>query len=601
MHSIIFSLLLTSLVLLSSAIPHHHPPPLTPTPLLPSAVSPPLRHPTTEFFEVRKPIKLPHTTPCSHLFLSHDFAYTYAHSPVTAPYSPPSHCPFTRYSSVVLEFSATCQGRQFDRIFGIWLSGVELLRSCTAEPTRDGIFWQVRKDITKYSSLLLRSNQTISVYLGNLIDKTYTGVYHVNLTFHYYPVEHSGQKNQLSSDDLYRNSADLILPISRSLPLNDGLWFEIQNSTDFESKEVVIPRNVYRAVLEVYVSYHENDEFWCTNLPNDYLMANNLTDKQPGNGPFREVLVSLDGDLVGAVWPFTVIFTGGINPLLWRPISAIGSFNLPSYDIEITPLLGKLLDGKPHSIRFSVMNSLNVWYIDANLHLWLDKNVKVLKGKLLENNAEPLTLSSRSKFKGLDGKFFTGASRSIMSKGWIESSKGNITTISIQKFDFRNLIVLTNDGNCQTVNQTIDFNTSVSANTLSSSPFYTIESRKNFPLFLYTNEMDQGNKSYSLLSNLTLGFNEDKISVAESVISSSTLRNQQKGEGTMLVKNNLVVSGLGSTHQIYDYDENNGGLCYFRNVSSYNYTIIFDNVRDKCESATRDYVPLLSNHGIVLL
>ncbi|GFZ12397.1 peptide-N4-(N-acetyl-beta-glucosaminyl) asparagine amidase A protein [Actinidia rufa] len=115
--------------------------------------------------------------------------------------------------------------------------------------------------------------------------------------------------------------------------------------TDIESKKFEIPRNAYRAVLEVYVSFHENDEFW-------------------------EVLVTLDGIEVGAVWPCTVIYTGGVNPLLWRPITVIGSFDLPSYDIEVTPFLGTMLDEKTHEIAFRVTNALNVWLIDANLHVW---------------------------------------------------------------------------------------------------------------------------------------------------------------------------------------------------------------------------------------
>ncbi|XP_057518434.1 peptide-N4-(N-acetyl-beta-glucosaminyl)asparagine amidase A-like [Amaranthus tricolor] len=188
--------------------------------------------------------------------------------------------------------------RQYDRIFGIWFEGVELLRSCTTQPTHSGIFWNVRKDVTKYSSLLMKSNLNLLVYMGNIVDKTYTGVYHVSVTFHYYSFENFDQKKG-TLVDLYGNLADLILPIFRKLPLNDGLWFEIQNSTEFQNKELEIPRNVYRAALEIYVSFHENDEFWYTNFDNDYLMANNLS--LLGNGPFREVLLKLDDDLVGAV------------------------------------------------------------------------------------------------------------------------------------------------------------------------------------------------------------------------------------------------------------------------------------------------------------
>ena len=150
--------------------------------------------------------------------------------------------------------------------------------------------------------------------------------------------------------------------------MNDGLWLLIQNSTDAQSKQVLIPTNTYRAVLEVFVSFHSDDEFWYANPPNDYITENNITGL-PGNGAFREVVVSLDDSVIGAVWPFPVIYTGGINPLLWRPITGIGSFDLPSYDIEVTPFLGKILDGKPHEFGFQVTDALDVWFVDANLRL----------------------------------------------------------------------------------------------------------------------------------------------------------------------------------------------------------------------------------------
>ena len=69
----------------------------------------------------------------------------------------------------------------------------------------------------------------------------------------------------------YHTPADLIIPFSRNLPLNDGLWFEIESSTDIALSEFKIPQNAYRAVLEVYVSFHENDEFWYSNFYNEYI------------------------------------------------------------------------------------------------------------------------------------------------------------------------------------------------------------------------------------------------------------------------------------------------------------------------------------------
>ncbi|OMO98023.1 Peptide-N4-(N-acetyl-beta-glucosaminyl)asparagine amidase A [Corchorus capsularis] len=94
------------------------------------------------------------------------------------------------------------------------------------------------------------------------------------------------------------SGADLIIPFSRNLPLNDGLLYEIQNAADVKEQEFEIPQNVYRAVLQIYVSFHENDEFWYGNPPNDYITANNNLTGTPGNGPFRELVVSLDGEVV---------------------------------------------------------------------------------------------------------------------------------------------------------------------------------------------------------------------------------------------------------------------------------------------------------------
>ncbi|GKV48136.1 hypothetical protein SLEP1_g54966 [Rubroshorea leprosula] len=515
--------------------------------------------PPTTYFEVTKPIRLPKTQPCVYPILHHDFGYTYGKPPVLAEYIPPSHCPSHDFSKIVLEWSATCKGRQFDRIFGIWLGGVEILRSCTAEPRATGIVWSVKKDITRYYSLLVKNQtQSLAVYLANLVDRTYTGVYHVNITAYYYPAEKKFNDFESNLENLasgYGSRADLILPISRNFPLNDGLWFEIENSTDTEGKEIKIPQSVFRAVLELYVSFHESDEFWYGNPPNDYLLAHNLTDTA-GNGPFREVVVTLDGNVIGAIWPFTMVYTGGINPLLWRPISGIGSFDLPSYDIEITPFLGNMLDGKTHTLQFHVTNALNVWYIDANLHLWLDgKNTYT------------------------EGSFFS--IRSISSTGWVKSSHGKITTKAIQKFSYANSMVMGNNGNVQMVNQEIRFDDSVQV----KKPYaFSKENKslKRFLIDLYSNDMDQGNRTYLSVANVMLGFNENKFGVrgAGFRMPVSSLENLQNGQGIKVVKNKLLVSGVGCTQQKYKCEGNK--FCYFRNISSSNYTILNDEVGNAC-------------------
>ncbi|KAM3343371.1 hypothetical protein P3S68_025460 [Capsicum galapagoense] len=329
--------------------------------------------------------------------------------------------------------------------------------------------------------------------------------------------------------------------------LNDGLRLEFENSTDVKSKDFKIPRNVYRAVLEVYVSFHENDESWYANPVNEYVSLNNLT--VPGNGAFREVVVSLDEMVAGAVWPFTVIYTGGANPLFWRPISGIGSFDLPSYDIEITPLLGKILDGSSHKISFRVTDALNVWYVDANLHLWLDGESMKTEGKSLKCSCSTLS--------------FYHECRSIILTGMVKSSYGTITTKSSQGLSYISYMVMGNEGNLQIVDQIIEFNDTVYA-AMPSSSVYSLD--------------------YVSVSNVTLELEDKRVKSFEYGSFVSAVNNLQKAEGYMIVK------GLASTRQVYDY--NDDSCCYFRNISSSGDMILHDKVIDSCSKSTRSHWPL---------
>lgn len=79
-------------------------------------------------------------------------------------------------------------------------------------------------DITKYSSLLDKP-QILEVQLDNVVDKTYTGDYHVNITFNFYG---DSGNNELDNTGF----ADLILPISLPSSHIGGSWFQIENSSD---------------------------------------------------------------------------------------------------------------------------------------------------------------------------------------------------------------------------------------------------------------------------------------------------------------------------------------------------------------------------------
>ncbi|RCV25196.1 hypothetical protein SETIT_5G146800v2 [Setaria italica] len=529
------------------------------------AVAPPPQDQPTTFFEVDRPHRPPPGSfgPCSTLLLSHSFAYTYNKPPATAAYTPPpclaaAGSRASAISLAVLEWRATCRGVQFDRIFGVWLGGAELLRGCTAEPRQSGVEWTVSKDVTKYASLLTARNSTLAVYLGNIVDQQYTGVYHAEVTLHLYFRHPPPAPPQPGL-----GPADVIVPISQSLPLNDGLWFQINNGFDVGSASVVV-----RPTRSVYLSYHSDDEFWYTNTPRD-------------NGPFREVNVLIDGDIVGAVWPFPVVYTGGINPLIWRPITGIGSFSLPSYDIELTAFLGKLLGGEEHEIAFQVTNAQDVWFVDANLHLWLDPRCAATTAGVVSYDAPPLDTTIAFRPEGPRNEFYyTTAFRHVSASGWVQTaSYGRITAAWTQRLGYENTNRI-QDGSLQAVNQTTDAYSGAHVAD-PAGVLYSQEAQQSFALGMFVGVVNQtSNSSYTIARSVRLGLGEDRVAAGRSGFWSRSLRNAQDCEMDVDVEEGDAVGVSWGARQTYRYEASDA--CYFRNVTSLGYTVVSDHFDEAC-------------------
>ena len=90
-----------------------------------------------------------------------------------------------------------------------------------------------------------------------------------------------------------------------------------------------------------------------------------------GGGSYRQIEVYIDGQLAGLAYPFPVIYTGGINPLLWRPLTGIYSFNSPPYTFDLTPFAGVMNDMEEHTISINVVdnNAQGSWFVDPVLLL----------------------------------------------------------------------------------------------------------------------------------------------------------------------------------------------------------------------------------------
>lgn len=337
---------------------------------------------------------IPSTAPsCQSTLVEYSFASSYG-QPYVGSYTPPS-CQFNRISWNLTVVSA---GKQFDRLGTVSFGDVELFRTSTAEPTKTGITWTYIKDMTSFLSLF-KTSQTIIFDLGNVINDIYTAPFNVTLTAAFFTAPDSVVP------------ADLVIPVSnRQGSASQPSYFRFPNET--AANDITLPQNVKKAVFTIAATGQALEEFWWGNvLQSQVDTFGSDNSSLPGYSPFREIQLYIDGLLAGVAWPWPVIFTGGVVPGLWRPIVGIDAFDLREDEIDITPWLGLLCDGKSHNfaIRVSGLNdssngaatlsntTLDDWYLAGKIFLWLDNPGHITTGSRpqLHLPDPSLTVSSR--------------------------------------------------------------------------------------------------------------------------------------------------------------------------------------------------------------
>ncbi|CAH8292765.1 unnamed protein product [Eruca vesicaria subsp. sativa] len=531
-----------------------------------------------EYQELTLPSPSDHLTPsCSHLLLRHSFANTINKPPYTAPYTPPpSDCTSPPWSHVNLDLRAASSGDQYDRISGLWLGGVELLRTSTAEPSPTGIFWKVRKDVTRYSSLFTRSDLNVTMMLENIVNDVYTGIYHINVTLNFY---------EFNTIDISRREspADLIIPVSNDGGGNRGFWFMIENSEESYSNKIQLPLNTRKIVLELYVSSHGNDEFWYSNPPDSYIVTNKLATGR-GNGAYREVVVKIDGRNVGSEVAFPVIFTGGINPLFWEPVVGIGAFNLPTYDMDLTPFLGMVLDGKEHEFALSVNNGISYWLVDANLHVWVDHEaVSVEAGSGSYDSPKRHVVRKEVLEEQLDGSFKVEAEVRSEFDGWVKSSEGNLTTVVKSVFKVGSLVKFEENGAYKRVEQRVETKRVVEVTNELGKQVNRVVHERSYPRTVITSTLrglSNDKDMYVLVTNVSQALNERYL-VGEAL---TEVYNRQDSDGWMQVEDHNVLAGEARTRQSLSYIDEFG--CYSRTVVAANGEIDQDSSSDTCPSSS---------------
>lgn len=405
-----------------------------------------------ECLQVTAPISNPPGS-CQQILMTHTFGYSYG-QPFIGYYNPPE-CSFTR---VTFNFTVTSSGRQFDRLGLMFLGDIEVFRTSTAEPTKNGIIWSYTKDMTSFLSLL-KVQQKIIFDLGNLVDDTYTGVWHTQLTAKFF------------TDEEPFHAADLIIPISAGKSAtNESSAFSVPEQS--AASTLVLPINMKKAVFSVAACGQSTEEFWWSNVLSSTTGVFGNETQLYGHSAFRELQLLIDGKLAGVAWPFPIIFTGGIVPGFWRPIVGIDAFDLREDEIDITPFLPILNDGREHTFQIRVVgiddNGQGIgtlteaigssWIVTGKIFVWLENGTANTTGRMTTISAPEPVMRLQSVTSGQQGavdilSYSVNITREIYIESTLYTSEGATSVNWKQSLNFYNAGTLQNKGNDQVVQQ----------------------------------------------------------------------------------------------------------------------------------------------------
>ena len=362
----------------------------------------------------------PAVTPCIVPLFSEVEFNDYGTRPIS--YAPPSRCAGP-WSKVVLtaDFTVT-KGRQYDRTAKFFLGGVNIYFGTTAEPRAAlSPSWHIERDVTDLSAIF-KSAQTGVASIQNIVNSTYTGIIYASATLLFYP-ENAGNPAP--------NVPNQVLPLPETF---------VNTTTDAQTATLTLPRNIERAYLDVIAQSQAADEFWYTCVPSQY--ANELF--TCGNTGFRETEVSIDGTPAGVAPVYPWIYTGGIDPYLWEPVTGIETLNFKPYRVDLTPFAGLLSNGKPHTVSVSVFNAFSGFDLASNLLLFTDPHSSTVTGGITMDTLSSTPPEQVEAYLGtaadgtVSGPINIYSARDWTVSGYVQTSHGRVDT-TIQASDtFKN-------------------------------------------------------------------------------------------------------------------------------------------------------------------
>ncbi len=503
------------------------------------------------------PVPRPHTTPCKVTLFHQDKFDNFNAHPFT--YTPPAACPGP-WAKVILSVDiAITKGIQYDRTANIWIGPTNIYFGTTAEDQpNEGRNWYVERDLTDYSSIFTTA-QDGAVDLGNLVNKTYTGVLYGTARVLFYPLA-PGQQPPRTADQVIGFSAG---PTGGTVGLG--------SSTSLLEETLTLPTNIEGVFFDVFAQSQNDDEFWYTCVPND--VANELY-SCPGTA-FRESEVTIDGTPAGVAPVYPWIFTGGIDPYLWIPIPGVQTMNFKPYRVNLTPFAAMLDDGQPHTIALSVFNADNYFSATASLLLYLDSGSTQITGAVTTNTLTvpvPTVVENINVLKNGDikGTINTKSGHDFQISGYANTSQGPVTTTVAQDIKFSNVqyFDLTNVEYEQNIKQGTTVNSAVTTSDASGNTVDTV--KYDWPLLLNITILvaPDGSETQTTTSNQYFETDET-VKLNRKVTSRSLLQDRVTTTDTL----NFDASGgfTGNTNQSSAqtyFGSDSTGYCFSRAITA---------------------------------
>jgi len=507
------------------------------------------------------PVLRPNTEPCTvQLFSNVEFA---DFSPKSFTYTPPAGCPGP-WAKVVFQadYNITA-GRQFDRTANVWIGGVNVYFGTTAEPSaKVARSWHIESDLTDYSALFTAPHAG-EADLGNLVNSTFTSVLFGSASLQFYPLAQHQQAPR---------TADVVLPMSAGAT---GGSVDLSSPSDQNAQTLALPTNIERAYLDVIAQSQAGDEFWYTCVPNDVTGAL----ESCGSTSFREVEISIDGQPAGVAPVYPWIYTGGIDPFLWRPIPGIETLNFSPYRVDLTPFAGPLSDGsKKHQVAFSVFNNGNHFSTTGALLLYLDAASTQVTGDVTKNTIGTANPSVNQNLSTASDGTVTGtvsvtSSRTFELAGFVKTSHGEIHTDVNQTIDFSS--VQTFQVNATTPAGTPDIQDINQKTTISSltsrrgeGPDENIFVQAEYPLLLNFSFTSNPDGSFAQATSINEQLTRREVqSVGHHPVSFTLLQRSNTPSDTLLFTSNGTANQNQSSSQTYFYTDSTGA-CFSRTISA---------------------------------